>query len=81
MGELRLYHPSLKVSSITALPKSDFVIISDSMQDVILLQSETKMKAALGQKVKVSLPEGPVSIYARGGMGHHIFEIMKGWAM
>ena len=28
----------------------------DSVQDVIVLQSETKMKAALGQKVKVCLP-------------------------
>ena len=27
------------------------------MQDVIILQKETKMKAALGQKVKVSLPK------------------------
>ena len=57
MGELRQYYPSLKVSSIKALPKGNFVIIGDSMQEVILLQSETKMKAALGQKVKVSLPK------------------------
>ena len=27
------------------------------MQDVIILQNETKMKAALGQKIKVSLPK------------------------
>ena len=27
------------------------------MQDVIILQNKTKMKAALGQKVKVSLPK------------------------
>ena len=27
------------------------------MQDVIILQSENKMKAALGQNVKVSLPK------------------------
>ena len=51
MGELRQYHPGLKVSSIKALPKGDFVV-GDSLQDVIILQSETKMKAALGQKVK-----------------------------
>ena len=56
MGELRQYHPGLKVSSIKALPKGDFVIV-DSLQDVIILQSETKMKAALGQKVKISLPK------------------------
>ena len=53
MGELRQYHPSFKVSSIKALPKGDFVIVGDSLQDVTILQSETKMKAALGQKVKI----------------------------
>ena len=57
MGELRQYHPSLKVSSIKALPKGDFVIVGDSLQDVTILQSETKMKAALGQKVKISFPK------------------------
>ena len=57
MGELRQYHPSLKVSNIKELPKGDFIVIRDSVQDVIILQHETKMKAALGQKVKVSLPK------------------------
>ena len=57
MGKLRQYHPGLKVSSIKALPKGDFVLVGDSLQDVIILQSETKMKAALGQKVKISLPK------------------------
>ena len=57
MGELRQYHPGLKVSSIKALPKCDLVIIGDSLEDVLILQSETKMKAALGQKAKISLPK------------------------
>ena len=57
MCELRLYHPSLKVSQIKELPKGDFLVIGDSMQDVFILQSETKMKAALGKSVKVSLPK------------------------
>ena len=57
MGELRQYHPSLKVSQIKDLPKGDFLVIGDSMQDVIILQSETKMKAALGKNVKDSLPK------------------------
>ena len=57
MGKLRQYHPGLKVSSIKALPKGDFVIIGDSLQDVIILQNETKMKVALGQKVNISLPK------------------------
>ena len=57
MGELKQYQPSLKVSSIKALLKGDFVVVGDSLQDVTILQSETKMKAALGQKVKISLPK------------------------
>ena len=57
MGKLRQYHPSLKVSNVKELPKEDFLIIGDSVQDVIILQNGSKMKAALGQKVKVSLPE------------------------
>ena len=54
-GELRQYHSGLKVSSIKVLPKGDFVINGVSLQDVLILQSETKMKAALVQKVKISL--------------------------
>ena len=57
MGELRQYHPSLNVSNVKELPKGDFLIIGDSVQDVIILQNESKMKAALGQKVKVNLPK------------------------
>ena len=48
MGELRQYHPSLKITSIKELPKGNFVIIGDSVQDVIILKSESKMKAASG---------------------------------
>ena len=57
LGELRQYHPSLRINHIKELPKRDFLIIGDSVQDMIILQSESKMKAALGQKVKVSLPK------------------------
>ena len=57
LGELRQFHPGLKVSQIKELPKGDFLIIGDSMQDVITLQNENKMKAALGQNVKGSLPK------------------------
>ena len=55
MGELRQFHPSLKVSQVKELPKGDLLIIGNSVQDVIILQSENKMKAALGKNVKVSL--------------------------
>ena len=57
MGELRQYHPSLKVSEIKELPNGDFLVIGDSIQDIIILQRETKMKAVLGKNVKVSLPK------------------------
>ena len=44
MGELRQFHPSLKISQIKELPKGDFVVIGDSLQYVIILKSESKMK-------------------------------------
>ena len=55
MGELRQFHPSLKISQIKELSKRNFLIIWDSVQDI--LQSESKMKAALVKNVKVSLPK------------------------
>ena len=57
MGELRQYHPTLKISKIKELPKDDFVAIGNSMQDAIILQNKSKMKAALGKNVKISLPK------------------------
>ena len=48
---------SLKISEIKELQKGDFVVIGDSVQDIIILQSESKMKAILGKNVKVSLPK------------------------
>ena len=33
------------------------LVIGDSVQDVVILQSENKMKAALGQNVKITLPK------------------------
>ena len=50
MGKLRQYHPSLKVSQVKELPKGDFLVIGDSVQDVVILQNENKIKATLGQK-------------------------------
>ena len=57
MSELRQFHPSLKVSQVKKLPKGDLLIIGDSVQDVIILQSENKMTVALGKNVKVNLPK------------------------
>ena len=43
--------------NVKELPKGDFVVIGDSVQDVIILQNESRMKAALGKNVKISLPK------------------------
>ena len=56
MGELRQHHPSLRISKVKALKKGDLLVVGDSPQDTIILQSEPKMKAALGKNVTVSLP-------------------------
>ena len=61
MGELRQFHPSLKISQIKELSKENFLIIGDSVQDVIILQRESKTKAALGKNAKVSPQEGYLS--------------------
>ena len=60
MGKLRQFHPSLKISQIKELPKGDFLVISDSVQDIIILPSENKMKTAIDKKVKVSLQTNKV---------------------
>ena len=57
MGELRQHHPSLKISQVKELAKGDSLVVGDSVQDVVILQSESKMKAALGKNVKISLPK------------------------
>ena len=55
MGEPRQHHPSLRISKVKALKKGDLLVVSDSPQDAMILQSEPKMKAALGKNVRVSL--------------------------
>ena len=57
MGELRQHHPSLRISKVKALQKGDLLVVGDSPRDAVILQSEPKMKAALGKNVRVSLPE------------------------
>ena len=57
MGELRQFHPSLKILRIKESSQGYFLIIGDSVQDIIILQSESKRKAAPGKNVKVSLPK------------------------
>ena len=57
MGELRKFYPRLKISQIKESSKGDFLIIGDSEQGTVILQSESKMKAGIGKNVKVSCPK------------------------
>ena len=57
MTELNRYHPELRVSRVKDLPNRGFFIIGNTPRDVIILHSENKMKACLGQNVKISLPK------------------------
>ena len=57
MGELRQHHPSLKISQIKELTKGGLLVVGDSPQDALILQNESKMKAALDKNVRISLPK------------------------
>ena len=57
VGELRQHHPSLKISKVKTPAKGDLLVVGDSPQDAVILQTESKMKAALGKNVRVSLPK------------------------
>ena len=54
MSELKQFH--IKVSKVLEKKNNSFLIIGDTPRDVAILQSENKMKACLGQNVKISLP-------------------------
>ena len=57
MSELRQYPPDLRVSRVKDLPNNKFLVIGNTLRDVIILQSEIKMKVSTGQNVKISLPK------------------------
>ena len=40
MGELRQHHTSLKISKVKALAKGDLLVVGDSPQDAVILQSQ-----------------------------------------
>ena len=56
MSELSQYHPELRVSGVKDLPNQSFLIVGNTPRDVVILQSETKMKACLGKNLKIHLP-------------------------
>ena len=53
MSELSQFHPELRVSRVKDLPKQGFLIVGNTPRDIVILQSETKMKACLGKNLKV----------------------------
>ena len=57
-GENSKFLPLPKVAKVLEKKNNSFLIIGDTPRDVAILQSETKMKAGLGQNVKISLPKG-----------------------
>ena len=57
MSELKQFHLHIKVSKVLEKKNNSFLIIGYTPRDVAILQSETKMKACLGQNVKISLPK------------------------
>ena len=56
MSELSQYHSELRVSRVKDLPNQSFLIVGNTPRDVVILQSESKMKACLGKNLKISLP-------------------------
>ena len=57
MSEPKQFHPHIKFSKVLEKKNNSFFIIGDTPRDVAILQSNNKMKACLGQNVKVSLPK------------------------
>ena len=57
MSEMKQFHPNIKVSKVLERKNNSFLIIGDTPRDVGILQSESKMRACLAQKVKISLPK------------------------
>ena len=56
MSELSQYHPELRVSRVKDLLNQGFLIVGNTPRDVVILQSETKIKACLGKNLEISLP-------------------------
>ena len=57
MSKLSQYHPELRVSRVKDLPNKECFVIGNTPQGVLILQSENKMEACLGQNLKISLPK------------------------
>ena len=55
MSELKQFHPNIKVFKVFERRNNSFLIIRDTPREVGILQSESKMKACPGQKIRISL--------------------------
>ena len=56
-SELKQYHPSFNCTRVKLFKNENFLIVGDTPKDCAILRNESKMKAALGPNVKVSLPQ------------------------
>ena len=56
-SELKQYHRSFNFTRIKLFKNGSFLIVGNTPEDCAILQNESKMKAALGPNVKVSLPQ------------------------
>ena len=50
MGELRQHHPNLRISKVKALQKGDLLVVGDSPQDAVILQSRIENEGCSRQK-------------------------------
>ena len=57
MSELKQFHPDIKDFKVLERKNNSFLIIGYTPRDVGILQSESKIKACPGQKIKISLPK------------------------
>ena len=56
-SELKQYHPSFNSTRVKLFKNGNFLTVGDTPKDCATLQDESKMKAALGPNVKVSLAQ------------------------
>ena len=55
-SDQKLNHPSFNCTRVKLFKNDNFLIVGDTPKDCAILQYESKMKAAVGPNVKVSLP-------------------------
>ena len=56
-SELKQYYPSFSCTRVELFRNGNSLVVGNTPEDCVILQIESKMKAALGPNVKVSLPK------------------------